>query len=92
MNEIREIADNYKVAIIEDAAEALGSEYRGEKCGVFGDIGIYSFNGNKIVTTSAGGAVVLQSEELKTKGLHLATQAKKDAVSFQHDEIDTIIE
>ncbi len=87
VNEIRQIADRYEIPILEDSAEALGSSYKGRKCGTFGDIGILSFNGNKIITTSGGGALVAHSKELKEKAVFLATQARDQAPHYQHSEI-----
>ena len=87
MDEITKIANAYEITLIEDCAEALGSTYKGQKCGTFGDFGILSFNGNKIITTSGGGALVCKSEDDKQKAIFLATQAKDDAPHFQHSEI-----
>ncbi|WP_035667987.1 DegT/DnrJ/EryC1/StrS aminotransferase family protein [Flavobacterium sp. 83] len=87
IDEVRNIAKKYSIPILEDSAEALGSSYRGQKCGTFGDVGIFSFNGSKIVTTSGGGAVVTHSGKLKEKAIFLATQAKDDAPYYQHSEI-----
>jgi dTDP-4-amino-4,6-dideoxygalactose transaminase len=87
MDAIVAIAKKYEVALIEDAAEALGSTYNGQKCGTFGDFGILSFNGNKIITTSGGGALVCKSEEDKQKAIFLATQARDNAPHFQHSQI-----
>jgi dTDP-4-amino-4,6-dideoxygalactose transaminase len=87
VDEIRKIADYYKIPIIEDSAEALGSEYNNQKCGTFGDLSILSFNGNKIITTSGGGALVTNNKYLKEKAIFLATQAKDDAPHYQHSEI-----
>ncbi len=87
MDEIIGISKKYEITLIEDAAEALGSEFRGQKCGTFGDFGILSFNGNKIITTSGGGALVCRSEEKKQKAIFLATQARDNAVHYQHSEI-----
>lgn len=84
---IREVADRYGVPIVEDSAEALGSTYNGQKCGTFGDIGILSFNGNKIITTSGGGAIVTRTKELKDKAVFLATQARDQAPHYQHSEV-----
>ena len=84
---ITEIAQKYGIALIEDAAEALGSKYKGQKCGTFGDFGILSFNGNKIITTSGGGALVCKTKELKDKTIFLATQARDFAPHYQHSEI-----
>lgn len=74
MNEIMELCQKYKVPVIEDAAESLGSTYRGQYTGTFGDFGIYSFNGNKIITTSGGGMLVSNNEEALNKAKFLATQ------------------
>src|SRR6185437_3782191 len=75
MQEIISIAHRYEIPVIEDAAEALGSSIDGKKCGTFGEIGILSFNGNKIITTSGGGAMVSKNKELVDKATFLATQA-----------------
>ncbi|QAR29932.1 aminotransferase class I/II-fold pyridoxal phosphate-dependent enzyme [Ornithobacterium rhinotracheale] len=85
--EIRSIADKYEIPILEDAAEALGSTYYGENCGTLGDISILSFNGNKIITTSGGGALVCKDEAIKQKAVFLATQARDDAPHYQHSQI-----
>lgn len=87
VNEIRQIADVYEIPILEDSAEALGSSYKGQKCGTFGDISVLSFNGNKIITTSGGGAIVTKTKELKEKAIFLATQARDNAPHYQHSEI-----
>lgn len=87
IDEIRAIANRYDIPILEDSAEAVGSSYKGQKCGTFGEIGIYSFNGNKIITTSGGGAIMLKKKELKEKALFYATQSRDDAPHFQHSEI-----
>ena len=87
MTQIVAIANRYKITLIEDAAEALGSTYEGQKCGTFGDYGILSFNENKIITTSGGGALVCKTEEAKQKAIFLATQARDEAVHYQHSEI-----
>jgi dTDP-4-amino-4,6-dideoxygalactose transaminase len=84
---IRAVADKYGIPILEDSAEALGSRYKGQKCGTFGDIAVLSFNGSKIITTSAGGAIITTSEALKNRAIFLATQAKDDAPHYQHSEI-----
>lgn len=84
---LRAVADKYQIPILEDSAEALGSTYKGAKCGTFGNIGVLSFNGNKIITTSSGGALVLPNKELKDKAVFLATQARDDAPHYQHSEI-----
>ena len=87
VEEIRTIANRYAIPIVEDSAEALGSSYKGQKCGTFGDIGVLSFNGNKIITTSGGGAIVTQSKELKDKAIFFATQSRDEAPHYQHSEI-----
>ena len=87
MDEISAVAKKYEITLIEDAAEALGSTYKGRKCGTFGDFGILSFNGNKIITTSGGGALVCKTNESKQKAIFLATQARDDAPHYQHSEI-----
>jgi len=87
VDEIHSIADKYGIPIIEDSAEALGSNFKGKKCGSFGSFGILSFNGNKIITTSSGGALIANSNEIKEKAIFYATQSKDDAVHYQHSEI-----
>lgn len=87
MDEIQSISKQYEIPIIEDAAEALGSKYKDKKCGSLGDFGILSFNGNKIITTSGGGALVCKSEKDKQKAIFLATQARDKAPHYQHSEI-----
>lgn len=84
IDEIRAISQKYEIPIIEDSAEALGSTYKGKKCGTFGDISILSFNGNKIITTSGGGALVVKNNFLKEKAVFLSNQAKDDAPYYQH--------
>lgn len=84
---IRAVADKYNIPIIEDCAEALGSSYKGQKCGTFGDIGIVSFNGNKIITTSGGGALITKTKAEKEKAIFFATQSKDPAPYYQHSEI-----
>ena len=84
---VRTVADKYTIPILEDSAEALGSSFKGQKCGTFGDIGVLSFNGNKIITTSGGGAIVTKTKALKDKALFYATQARDVAPHFQHSEI-----
>ncbi|RZJ76863.1 MAG: pyridoxal phosphate-dependent aminotransferase [Flavobacterium sp.] len=84
---IREIADKYRIPVLEDSAEALGSTYKGQKCGTFGDIGVLSFNGNKIITTSGGGAMVTKTKEAKDKAVFLSTQARDNAPHYQHSEV-----
>lgn len=87
MDELMAVANQYNIPIIEDAAEALGSTYKGQKCGTFGEMGILSFNGNKIITTSGGGALVCQTKEEKDKAVFLSTQARDNAPHYQHSEI-----
>lgn len=87
MDEIQKIADFYDIPIIEDAAEALGSSYKGKPLGTFGDIGILSFNGNKIITTSGGGAMVSANQDYIKKARYLATQALDPAPHYQHSQI-----
>jgi dTDP-4-amino-4,6-dideoxygalactose transaminase len=87
IDEIVSIARQYEIPVIEDAAEALGSTYKGRKCGTFGDFGILSFNGNKIITTSGGGALVSKRPEWIEKARFLATQARDKAPHYQHSEI-----
>ncbi|VXC56074.1 MULTISPECIES: aminotransferase class I/II-fold pyridoxal phosphate-dependent enzyme [Chryseobacterium] len=87
MDEIATIAEKYEISIIEDAAEALGSTYKGKACGTFGRFGILSFNGNKIITTSGGGALVCHTQEDKDKAVFLSTQARDNAPHYQHSHI-----
>ena len=87
VTEIRAIADKYEIPILEDSAEALGSSYKGQKCGTFGDISVLSFNGNKIITTSGGGAIVSKDKKKIEKAVFLSTQARDNAPHYQHSEI-----
>lgn len=87
LDDIISICENYGIPIIEDAAEALGSSYKGKKLGSFGDFGIYSFNGNKIITTSGGGALLSNNKDWVDKSRFLATQARDAGVHYQHSEI-----
>lgn len=87
VEEIKKISEKYEIPIVEDSAEALGSNYKGQKCGTFGDISILSFNGNKIITTSGGGALVSRNLKHKEKAIFLATQARDAAPHYQHSEI-----
>ncbi|NIF04300.1 aminotransferase class I/II-fold pyridoxal phosphate-dependent enzyme [Chryseobacterium sp. Tr-659] len=87
MDEIIAIAEEFQIPIIEDAAEALGSTYKGQACGTFGRFGILSFNGNKIITTSGGGALVCHTQEDKDKTVFLSTQARDNAPHYQHSHI-----
>src|SRR5690606_10943661 len=86
-DEIKAVAQKYNTPILEDAAEALGSTYKGQKCGTLGDIGVLSFNGNKIITTSGGGAIVTHTKELKDKAVFPSTQARDNAPHYQHSEV-----
>ena len=85
--EIMSIAREFGIPVIEDAAEALGSSYQGKKMGTFGDFGVYSFNGNKIITTSGGGALVSENATWIQKARFLATQARDPAPHYQHTHI-----
>lgn len=87
MQEIQNIANEYGVPIIEDAAEALGSTYRGGNCGTFGEMAALSFNGNKIITTSGGGALVSKNKDFIDQARFLATQARDKAPHYQHSKI-----
>jgi len=87
MDEIVEISKKYEIPIVEDAAESLGSTYKDQKTGTIGDLGAYSFNGNKIITTSGGGALVSDREEWIEKARFLATQARDPAPHYQHTQI-----
>ena len=87
VDEIKAIATKYDIPLVEDSAESLGSSYKGQKCGTFGDMAILSFNGNKIITTSGGGALVVKSIEQKEKAIFLSTQARDNAPHYQHSEI-----
>lgn len=86
-DEIQAIADRYEIPVIEDAAEALGSSYKGRPCGTLGTFGVLSFNGNKIITTSAGGALISDSKFFKERAIFYATQSKEDAAHYQHSQI-----
>jgi dTDP-4-amino-4,6-dideoxygalactose transaminase len=81
------ICSRHEVPLIEDAAEALGASYRGRKAGTFGDVGVLSFNGNKIITTSGGGMLVTDDGELAARVRHLATQAREPAAHYEHTEL-----
>lgn len=87
VKEVKEIADRYGIPVLEDSAEALGSIYEGQKCGTFGDIAVLSFNGNKIITTSGGGALVTANQKFKERAVFLATQARDNAPHYQHSAI-----
>ena len=87
MNEINAIAKEYGIPVVEDAAEALGSHINGKMCGSFGQFGVLSFNGNKIITTSGGGALLSDDGELIQKARFLATQARDNAPHYQHSQL-----
>ena len=87
LDEILEVAGRYNIPVLEDSAEALGSEYKGRKCGTFGVYAALSFNGNKIITTSGGGALVCPNEERAKRALFYATQAREQAPHYQHEKI-----
>lgn len=87
VDEVLSIAQKYDIPLVEDAAEALGSTYKGKACGTFGRFGVLSFNGNKIITTSGGGALVCHSQQEKDKTIFLSTQARDNAPHYQHSEI-----
>jgi len=86
-DEIAAVCSKYKIAIIEDAAEALGSSYKGQQLGSLGQFGILSFNGNKIITTSGGGALLSSNKKWIEKARFLATQARDPAVHYEHSEV-----
>ena len=87
VDEILELAEKYQIPLIEDAAEALGSSYKGRKCGTFGEYSILSFNGNKIITTSGGGALVCNTQKQKKETVFYATQARDNAPYYQHSKV-----
>ena len=87
IDQLLEVANKYNIPIIEDAAEALGSTYKGKKCGTFGAYSILSFNGNKIITTSGGGALVCNTEQEKKQTIFFATQARDNAPHYEHTKI-----
>ncbi len=87
INETTSLANKYDINLIEDAAESLGSEYDERKCGNFGDFSVFSFNSNKIITTSGGGALVTRSKKYKELSTHLATQAKNNKKYYEHHKL-----
>ena len=87
IKEIMEVADKYQIPVLEDAAEAVGSKYEENSCGTFGEIGIFSFNGNKIITSGGGGALISNDTSIVQKAVHLSTQAREDLPYYQHLEI-----
>lgn len=87
IDEIMAVAAKYDIPVVEDAAEGLGSRYDGRVCGTFGRYGVLSFNGNKMITTSGGGALICADEEAKRKIMFYATQARESYPYYQHEEI-----
>ena len=87
MGKIMEIANRYQIPVIEDAAEALGSRYKGQSVGSFGKMAALSFNGNKIITTAGGGALISNEEKLIVKARYLSTQARDQAPHYEHSQI-----
>ena len=87
MDEIMEIANRYEILVLEDAAEALGARFCGQNCGTFGRFGVLSFNGNKMITTSGGGALVCKTTEAAGQAMFYATQARDEAPHYQHTKI-----
>ncbi len=87
INEIMEIARKFQIPVLEDSAEAVGSTYEGKSCGTFGKLGVFSFNGNKIITTGGGGALISNDTYLIQRARHLSTQAREDLPYYQHLEI-----
>ena len=87
IEQLQAISKKYCIPLLEDGAESLGSEYNGKKCGTFGDFGVISFNGNKIITTSGGGALICKNEKIAKKTLFYATQARENEVFYQHKEV-----
>jgi dTDP-4-amino-4,6-dideoxygalactose transaminase len=87
MTEIAAIANKYNIPLVEDAAESLGSTYKGKHTGTFGDMGVLSFNGNKIITTGGGGALLTKDVEVGNRAVFLSTQAREDEVFYHHKEI-----
>jgi dTDP-4-amino-4,6-dideoxygalactose transaminase len=87
LDELLSIARKYEIPVVEDAAEALGSTYKGRRLGTFGDLSVLSFNGNKIITTSGGGALVSSNEKWISKARFLATQARDPAPHYEHSQI-----
>jgi len=87
MDRIKELCKHYNVTLIEDAAESLGTYYKGQQTGTFGDYGIFSFNGNKIITTSGGGMLVSNNEDMIVKARFWATQSREPARHYEHKEL-----
>jgi pyridoxal phosphate-dependent aminotransferase EpsN len=87
MDPILEVCSHYRVPVLEDAAEALGATYRGAPAGTLGDVGIFSFNGNKIITTTGGGMLVAKNPEVAAKVRFWSTQARDAGIAYEHSEI-----
>ena len=87
IDQFLEISNKYNIPIVEDAAEAIGSKYKDQPLGTFGEIGIFSFNGNKIITTSSGGAIISKNKEFIKKAKFLATQSRDNSPHYEHSEI-----
>ncbi len=87
LEDIKKIAERYEIPLIEDAAEAFGSRFNGCCCGTFGKFGILSFNGNKMITTSGGGALICHDPEMRKKAMYLATQARQGYAYYQHEDV-----
>ena len=87
MDRLLKICDDYKLPVLEDAAEALGAKYKGKHAGTIGDIGCFSFNGNKIMSTGGGGMIVSHNSDYQKRAKHLTTTAKRDALTYFHDEV-----
>lgn len=87
INEIMEVAKRFEIPVLEDAAEGFGSRYKGQVCGTFGDYGVMSFNGNKMITTSGGGALICPNDEAKKRVMFYATQAREPFPYYQHEKI-----
>ena len=87
MDEIRKISEKYDIPVVEDAAEALGSTYKGRSCGTLGTLGLFSFNGNKIITSGGGGALIASNSSIAQRARHLSTQARENLPYYQHLEI-----
>jgi perosamine synthetase len=85
MNKLVSICKKHNISIVEDAAESLGSSFEGKHSGIFGELGCFSFNGNKIITSGGGGMIVTDNEELAIRAKHLSTQAKADSFEYFHD-------
>ncbi|MEO1448889.1 MAG: LegC family aminotransferase, partial [Bacteroidota bacterium] len=87
MHRLQQLADQYKLPIVEDAAEAMGSRFKGQHAGTFGNLGCLSFNGNKVITTGGGGMILTDDDELARRARHLTTQAKTQPEEYFHDEV-----